>query len=278
MARGRIARKFAELRTRNEAALIPFVIAGDPDLEHTELLLREMDRRGADLIELGVPFSDPMADGPANQRSAARALASNASLPQILSLVSRLREHTQVPIVLFGYYNPLLRYGCDRLCTDAATAGVDGLLAIDLPHEEASELAKPARGAGLDLIYLVAPTTPLERSRKIAKLASGFLYYVSVTGITGARNQVAADVEQHVNELRQVSKLPVAVGFGISTPDHARQVAAFADAVVVGSAISLIIEANGRSPKVVSEVGDFVGSLKDGMRGARVGARTSAAG
>jgi len=180
--------------------------------------------------------------------------------------------------VLFGYYNPILRYGCDQLCTDAAAAGVDGLLVIDLPFEEAAELAMPARAAGLDLISLLAPTTPLERSRKIAKLASGFLYYVSITGITGARSQVAADVEQHVNELRQVTKLPVGVGFGISTPDHARQVSAFADAVVVGSAISLIIESNGRSPKLVSEVGDFVASLKDGMRGPRAGVRTAAAG
>jgi tryptophan synthase alpha chain len=233
---GRIAQKFAELRGRGESVLIPFIVAGDPDLEHTGMLVMEMEARGADIIELGVPFSDPMADGPANQRALARGLNSGASLSAILGLVGELRKQTQIPIILFGYFNPFFRYGCERLCADAAQAGVDGLLVVDMPPEESRELAKPARAAGVDLIYLLAPTTPLERSRAIARSASGFLYYVSVTGVTGARAQVGADVEQHVRELSTITRLPIGVGFGISTPEQARQVGAYADAVVVGSA------------------------------------------
>src|SRR5215471_12680791 len=184
---GRIARKFLELRGCNEAALIPFIVAGDPDLATTRRLVLELEARGADLIELGVPFSDPMADGPANQRASARGLASGATLPAIIASVAELRKHTQIPIILFGYFNPIFRYGCERLCADAKRAGVDGLLVVDLPPEEAAELATPARVEGLDLIFLLAPTTPLERSRTIASSATGFLYYVSVTGVTGAR-------------------------------------------------------------------------------------------
>ncbi len=265
----RIARKFAQLRARNEAALIPFIVAGDPDLRHTGMLVTEMEARGADLIELGVPFSDPMADGPANQRALARGLAAGASLSAILGLVGELRKQTQIPIILFGYFNPFYRYGCERLCTDAAQAGVDGLLVVDMPPEESRELAKPARAAGVDLIYLLAPTTPLERSRTIARSASGFLYYVSVTGVTGAREQVGADVESHVRELSSVTDLPIGVGFGISTPAQARQVAAYADAVVVGSALSLLIEAHGKSDQLLSAVGGLVGAMKEAMRAAR---------
>ncbi len=266
---GRIARKFAELRGRGESALIPFIVAGDPGLEHTAMLVMEMETRGADIIELGVPFSDPMADGPANQRASARGLASVASLSAILGLVAELRKETQIPIILFGYFNPFFRYGCERLCADAAQAGVDGLLVVDMPPEESRELAKPALAAGVDLIYLLAPTTPLERSRAIARSASGFLYYVSVTGVTGARAQVGADVEQHVRELSSITKLPIGVGFGISTPAQARQVAAYADAVVVGSALSLLIEAHGKTDQLLPTVGGLVGAMKDAMRAAR---------
>ncbi|HEV3111517.1 MAG TPA: tryptophan synthase subunit alpha [Candidatus Binataceae bacterium] len=266
---GRIAQKFAELRGRGESVLIPFIVAGDPDLEHTGMLVMEMEARGADIIELGVPFSDPMADGPANQRALARGLNSGASLSAILGLVGELRKQTQIPIILFGYFNPFFRYGCERLCADAAQAGVDGLLVVDMPPEESRELAKPARAAGVDLIYLLAPTTPLERSRAIARSASGFLYYVSVTGVTGARAQVGADVEQHVRELSTITRLPIGVGFGISTPEQARQVGAYADAVVVGSALSLLIEAHGKTDQLLPAVGGLVGAMKDAMRAAR---------
>jgi len=275
--RGRIARKFSELRRRNEAALIPFIVAGDPDMASTHKLVLELESRGADLIELGVPFSDPMADGPANQHAIARGLSSGASLAGILSMVTDLRKETQIPIILYGYYNPYLHYGCERLCRDAATAGVDAILAVDLPPEENAELQKPARANGIDLIYLLAPTTPLERSRRIARSAGGFLYYVSVTGVTGARGAVGGDVEGKVRELRSVSDLPIGVGFGISTPEQAAKVASFADAVVVGSAISMIIEEHIAAGDAVSAVGNLAEAMKDAMRAARGGASMQAA-
>lgn len=274
---GRIAAKFRKLGARDEAALIPFVVAGDPELETTSQLVIEFERRGADLIELGVPFSDPMADGPANQRAAARGLSSGASLAAIFSMVKELRSRTEIPIVLFGYYNPIFHYGCERLAADAARAGVDGLLVVDLPPEEAAELQKPARKNGLDFVYLLAPTSPLDRARKIAHFASGFLYYVSVTGVTGARAELATDLEEHVRRIRGVTELPVGVGFGISSPAQAARVAAFADAVIVGSALSLTIEANLGSPDLVGTLGEMVGAMKNAMRMVRRGSETSTA-
>lgn len=274
---GRIAARFRELRARNEAALIPYIVAGDPSLKRTRELALELEARGADLIELGVPFSDPMADGPANQRAAARGLAAGATLPAILSLVADLRKVSQIPLILFGYFNPVLRYGCERLCADAARAGIDGLLVVDLPPEEAGELAGPAARHGLDIIYLLAPTTPLERARRIARSASGFLYYVSVTGVTGARANLAADLTGKVEQLRTVARLPIGVGFGISTPAQAGAVAAFADAVVVGSALSLLIEANADREDLVATAGDFVATLKDAIRAARIPAPSAVA-
>jgi tryptophan synthase alpha chain len=269
---GRIGSMFARTRGSNQSAFIPYIVAGDPDLERTQRLVLELEARGADLIELGVPFSDPMADGPANQRASARGLASGATLPAILALVAELRKHTQIPIILFGYFNPVFRYGCERLCADANRAGVDGLLVVDLPPEEAQELAVPARAQGLDLIYLLAPTTPLERSRMIASSATGFLYYVSVTGVTGARNALASDLEQNVSALKSITDLPIGVGFGISTAEQACQVARFADAVVVGSAISQLIEQHAVSEGLVTAVGEFAGMLKQGIARARPGA------
>jgi tryptophan synthase alpha chain len=277
MAHGRIAERFRELRARNEAALIPFIMSGDPNMETTARLVLELEARGADIVELGVPFSDPMADGPANQRAGVRGLKAGATLPAILSMVAELRKKTAIPLILFGYYNPILHYGCERLCADAARAGVDGLLAVDLPPEEAAELAKPARANGLDIIYLLAPTTPLERSRMVARSASGFLYYVSVTGVTGARTRLADDLEANVRQLRGVTDLPIGVGFGISKPEQAAEVAGFADAVIVGSAISLLIEANVNLEGLVAAVGEFAGALKSAMRAARNGAGDVAA-
>jgi tryptophan synthase alpha chain len=266
---GRIKRKFRELRARGEAALIPFIVAGDPDLDTTRRLVLELEARGADLIEIGVPFSDPMADGPANQRAIARGRGAGASLAAILSMVSELREQTQIPLILFGYFNPIFHYGCERLCADAARAGIDAILTIDLPPEESAELSRPARAHGLDIIYLLAPTTPLERSRKIARSATGFLYYVSVTGVTGARTHLSSDLASHMSALRTVTDLPIGVGFGISTPQQAAEVATLADAVVVGSAISLVIEAHISTGDVLEAVGGLVGAMKDAMRAAR---------
>jgi tryptophan synthase alpha chain len=275
---GRIKRKFKELRARDEAALVPFVTAGDPDLDTTRRLILELERRGADLIEIGVPFSDPMADGPANQRSLARGLGAGASIAAILSMVSELRKQTEIPLILFGYYNPIFHYGCERLCADAARAGIDALLVIDLPLEEAGELKGPARANALDIIQILAPTTPIERSRKIARAASGFLYYVSVTGVTGARAHLDSDLFAHIRELRGVTDLPLGVGFGISTPGQAAEVARIADAVVVGSAISLLIESHTESGDVLEAVGGLVGALKDAMRAARSSASAPAVG
>ncbi len=275
---GRIKRKFKELRARDEAALVPFVTAGDPDLDTTRRLILELETRGADLIEIGVPFSDPMADGPANQRSLARGLGAGASIAAILSMLSELRTQSEIPLILFGYYNPIFHYGCERLCADAARAGVDALLVIDLPLEEAGELKGPARANGLDIIQVLAPTTPIERSRKIARAASGFIYYVSVTGVTGARAHLDSDLFAHIRELRSVTDLPLGVGFGISTPGQAAEVARIADAVVVGSAISLLIESHTESGDVLAAVGDLVGAMKDAMRAARSSASASAAG
>ncbi len=268
-SRNRIAKKFAELRARNEAALIPFIVAGDPDLDSTRRLVLELEARGADLIELGVPFSDPMADGPANQRALARGLGAGASLAAILSMVSELRRETQIPLVLFGYYNPIFHYGVERLTADAAKAGIDALLVIDLPPEEAGELRRPARADGLDLILLLAPTTPIERAQAIARAASGFIYYVSVAGVTGARSSLPTDLREHIAALRAVTDLPLGVGFGISTPEQAGEVASFADAVVVGSAVSLLIEKHGKGPDMPGAVGDLVAAMKAAMRAAR---------
>ncbi|HTQ23540.1 MAG TPA: tryptophan synthase subunit alpha [Candidatus Binataceae bacterium] len=272
---GRIEKKFAELRARAESALIPFIVAGDPALEATRALVLELEARGADLIELGVPFSDPMADGPANQRALARGLAAGASLAAILAMVAEVRRQSEIPIVLFGYYNPILHYGCERLCADAARAGVDGLLVVDLPPEEAAELARPARAHGLDLIYLLAPTTPIDRARAIARAGSGFLYYVAVAGVTGTRASLAAGLEERVRALRNVTDLPIGVGFGISTAAQAGEVAGYADAVVVGSALSLIIERESAGPGLAAAVGEAVGAMKNAMRAARGGARAA---
>ncbi|MDB5108566.1 MAG: trpA [Candidatus Binatus sp.] len=265
-SQNRIKNRFRTLRARAEAALVPFIVCGDPDLDTTRKLVLELEARGADLIELGVPFSDPTADGPANQRSLARGLGAGASLAAILAMVSELRAQTQIPLILYGYYNPIFHYGCERLCADAARAGIDAMLVVDLPPEEADELKRPARANGLDLIYLLAPTTPIERSRKIARAATGFLYYVAVTGVTGARTSLQSDLGERMRELRSVTDLPLGVGFGISTPEQAAEVAKLADAVVVGSAISLLIEQHGKSGDVVTAVGDFVAALKDAMR------------
>jgi tryptophan synthase alpha chain len=273
----RIAATFRELRARNEAALIPFVVAGDPNLDRTRELVLEFARRGADIIELGVPFSDPMADGPANQRAAQRGLKSGASPAAILAMASELRKETEIPLILFGYFNPIFHYGCDRLCADAARAGIDALLVVDLPPDEAGELQKPARANGLDLIYLLAPTTPVDRARYVVRSASGFIYYVAVTGVTGARVALPSDLEEQVTRMRGVTDLPIGVGFGISTPEQAAKVARFADAVVVGSAISLLIEANADSPELVTTVGELVGSMKLAMKEVRPAADSAAA-
>lgn len=262
----RIADTFATLRARGEVGLVPFLTAGDPDLETSAALVREMVRRGADVIELGVPFSDPMADGPTLQRAAERALRAGTSLARVMDLVRSLRRSLDVPILLFGYYNPIWRYGVARFAADAREAGVDGVLCVDLPPEEADELKRETDRHDLDMIFLLAPTSSPDRERAVLRRARGFLYYVSVTGVTGARDRLPADLDARVRRVRAASPVPVGVGFGIASPEAARRVAGVADAAVVGSAIAQIVERAAGQPDLVARVGTFVGQLKTALR------------
>lgn len=262
----RIADTFAVLQSRGEAALIPYITAGDPDLDTTFQLVQEFARRGADLIELGVPFSDPMADGPTHQRAAERALRSGTSLARILDLVQRIRRVVDLPLILFSYYNPIFCYGGDRFARDARQAGVDGVLCVDLPPEEADELKNETDRQDLDLVFLLAPTSSLSRAQTVLARARGFVYYVAVTGVTGARATLPPDLGEMVRQIRAISSVPVGVGFGISSPEQAASVARVADAVIVGSAISRIIEAYSNHSDLTERVGEFVGSLKRALR------------
>jgi tryptophan synthase alpha chain len=262
----RIGDCFAALKARGEVALIPFLMAGDPGLDVTRELVLAATDAGADLIELGVPFSDPTADGPVLQRSATRALQRGASLARVLELVGQLRHEVDVPIILFGYYNPIFHYGPARLATDAKSAGVDGLLVVDLPPEEAEELWRPTRGEDLDMIFLLAPTSDDKRVSAVLKKASGFVYYVSMTGVTGSKAIEASDVREAVEGLRDRCRLPIGVGFGINSAAAARDVAEFADAVIVGSAIMRLVETQRENPRLVQSVGAFIRELKGATR------------
>jgi len=261
----RISQTFERLRSQGEKALIPFITAGDPDLHATEKLILMLEKSGADLIELGVPFSDPMADGPTIQMASERSLAHRTNLKMILELVKRVRVKTTIPIILMGYYNPFFIYGMKRLAHDAKDAGVDGILTVDLPPEEASEMKEQTDSTGLDLIFLLAPTSDEARISLIVKNASGFLYYVSLTGVTGIRSKLDKDIRKQVEKIKKSTDLPIGVGFGISTPMHAKMVAKWADAVVVGSAIIKIIEKSRSKKQMVQKVSRFVSSLKRAM-------------
>ncbi len=234
----RLERFFAESRSTGRKALVVYVCAGDPDLATTERLVPELAKAGADIIELGVPFSDPLADGPTIQAASQRALQSGTTLSGVLGLVRRLRRGgCQVPLVLFGYVNPILRMGLGPFVAEATEAGADGLLVADLPLEESSALGALAMASGLSLVLLAAPTTPAARLRAIGQATRGFLYFVSVTGVTGARTELPSDLPAKLAEVRAATDAPLAVGFGVSTPEQARALAAHADAVVVGSAL-----------------------------------------
>jgi tryptophan synthase alpha chain len=270
---GRIGDRFRTLAARGEVALIPYLTAGDPDLDMTRAIVRAAEAGGADLIEIGVPFSDPMADGPTLQRAFARSLEKGTSLPRILELVADIRKHSDIPIVLFGYYNPFFRYGPERFAADARSAGTDGVLCVDLPPEEAAELKCFTDREDLDLIFLLSPTSGPQRIRKVTKVARGFVYAVAVTGVTGARAQLPEAVPSLVSRVKAVTSLPVAVGFGISAPQQAAWVASFADAVVVGSALADIIERHPDPGTLPERVESFVAGLKRGMGEARVAGR-----
>ena len=262
----RIGDCFARLAADGEAALVPFFTAGDPSLDVTRSLVLAAAESGADLIELGVPFSDPTADGPVIQRSATRALERGTSLQRILEMVAELRRTTQIPIVLFGYYNPFFHYGPERLATDAKRAGVDGFLVVDLPPEEADEMWRPVRAAGLDMIFLLAPTSDATRVRAVLRKATGFVYFVSMTGVTGAKAIESGEGERLVATVRADCRRPIGVGFGISSPAEAARVASFADAVIVGTAIMRQVEEEGDSPALVPRVAGFIRDLKQATR------------
>lgn len=242
MTISRLATRFSTLRTQHSKALVTFITAGDPDLRATEEMIYLLEDAGADIIELGVPFSDPMADGPTIQLSSERALASGTTLSGILEVVTRVRSRSQIPIILMGYLNPVHAYGYDSFCRDAAEAGVDGVLLVDMPPEESHELTVPARRRGLDVIFLLTPTSDAARISAVDKLGSGFVYYVTVTGVTGARTSVSGTLAQELSRVKQIISLPVMAGFGISTPVQAAEIGQLADGVVVGSAIVKMFE------------------------------------
>jgi len=250
------------LKEQGKKALVTFITAGDPDLETSEKIVHTLIESGVDLIELGFPFSDPMADGPTIQLASERALESGTTLRGVLDMVARVRQHSNVPIILMGYFNPVFCYGPESFARDAANAGVDGLLLVDLPPEEADELHPLLKAAEIDLITLLAPTTGAQRSAQLAAAGEGFLYYVSMTGVTGSKQVDAKAITAAVNELKAQSSIPVAVGFGISTPADAGAVAGIADAVVVGSALVKLIAEKSASPDLLDAVGSFARALK----------------
>jgi len=263
MKGSRIQKAFEGCKERGECAFIPFVSAGDPDMEATYEIVAAMADNGADCIELGIPFSDPLADGPTIQASSQRALRGGVNPEKILALVLRLRRVTDCPLVLMGYYNPVLKYGLRRFAQDVRAAGADGTIIPDLPLEEASSWMKEARKEGIANIFLVAPNTPLGRAQKIARASQGFLYYVSVTGITGARDELPKGLSEGLEAVRALSPVPVAVGFGVSSPAQVRILRSHADGIIVGSAIVRMIEKGSMArKKMVQEVAAFVREMK----------------
>jgi tryptophan synthase alpha chain len=259
----RIQKKFAELKRAGTRGFIPFITAGDPDLATTELLLVELASAGADIIELGIPFSDPVADGEVIQRASERALRNGVTLSDALDCVTRVRRRIDTPIVLFSYFNPLLQFGEERVARAAKAAGIDGVLVTDLIPEEARSWIERLYQDDLDPIFLVAPTTSDERLARIAQQARGFIYAISRTGVTGVRGSLTRDAEELVRRIRSVSHLPVAVGFGVSTNEQVKEVWRFADAAVIGSAIVNEIGKLNGAPDLISRIGDFVRSLSN---------------
>lgn len=262
----RLEERFAALKHQGQKGFIVYIGAGDPDLETTQSLALAFDKLGVDVLELGVPFSDPLADGLVNQLAAQRGLASGTTPPKVLETVAALRKHSQIPVVLYIYFNLVHRYGLERFIQDAASAGVDGLLVLDLPPEEGEGYGELMAKNGLCNIYLVAPTTPPERMELIVKRARGFIYYVSREGVTGMQSKVADTIAQMTTKIRAHTQLPIAVGFGISTPEQARTVAQSAEAVVVGSAIVDQIARFGKRPDLVSHVTEFASALVKGVK------------
>jgi len=263
----KIETKFSELRKNRKKALIVYVCAGDPDIATTKRIVLELDRRGVDIIELGIPFSDPMADGPVIQAASNRALGSRTTIQSILSMVRSLKGKVTAAVTVMTYYNPIFKYGLKKFVNDAKAAGIDGAIVPDLPAEESDELSRLGRERDFSVILLTAPTTRADRLKKITRAATGFVYYVSLTGVTGAKNAASGDIAANVRRIKKVTDKPVCVGFGVSTPDQARDIARYADGVIVGSAVIRVIEKNLGKSGLVRQVGKFAGSLSTAVKG-----------
>ncbi len=262
----RIDERFRRLREAGERALMPYLTAGAPDLATSRALILEFERRGADLVEIGVPFSDPLADGVTIQRASQRALLGGTTLPRILEMVASVRPDCRLPLLLMSYANPIFHFGFVRFAKEAASAGVDGLIVPDLPPEEAAELIEATASHDLHVVFLLSPTSSHERVQKISAASKGFIYYVSLRGVTGARSRLSDDLEATVRTIRAETGKPLAVGFGISTPAHVRMVAEVADGVIVGSAVVSLLEREAGRADLIERAGDFVESLKAATR------------
>ncbi len=261
-----IQKAFNKAKEENRSALITYICAGDPDINTTKKLVLELVKNGADIIELGVPFSDPIADGPTIQRAAQRALKNNTNLNSILELVKEIKKTISVPIILMGYYNPFLKAGLEEFSKKAVAHGVDGIIIPDLPPEEAEDWIAAAHSAELDTIFLLAPTSNEDRILKVSKICRGFVYYVSVLGVTGARNELPEGISGKISNIKKHTQLPVGVGFGISSPQQVKQIVSTgADGIIVGSAIISIIEKNLEQPDLVNKVGKFIAELRTGL-------------
>lgn len=261
----RIERKWKDLKNKGLKAFIAFVTAGDPTLEDTYKLVLELEKEGADIVELGVPFSDPIADGPTIQASSQRALERGVNLPKIFSLVKKLRRKTDIPLAFLTYYNPVFHYGVKKFVGDCVKSGIDGVIIADLPPEEAKEIKSISVKRGLNTIFLAAPTSSRARLHKVADISSGFIYCVSVAGVTGVRNSLAKSLKKRVEDIKKITNKPVAVGFGVSSAKTAEWVASFADGVIVGSAIVKTIDKNVGKKNLVAKVGRSVRSLADAV-------------
>ncbi|MDZ4165515.1 MAG: tryptophan synthase subunit alpha [Smithellaceae bacterium] len=261
----RIDKTFQEMKQKRTKALIAYLTAGDPSLDQTARLIPAIAEAGADIIEIGVPFSDPTADGPIIQQASQRAIQGGANLPSILEMIRLVRKDCQAPLILFSYYNPIHAFGPERFAREAQEAGVDGVLIVDLPPEEATELTRFTQPAGLAFISLLAPTSPDERIGLIAKSAGGFLYFVSITGVTGTASPDLFQLKRDIARVRRITYMPLAIGFGITTPAQAREIAPLGDAVVIGSALVDLIDRQSASPDLLKNVHNFVKEFKEAI-------------
>lgn len=259
----RIEERFTQLRTAGKTGLVTYVTAGDPDLSRSADIIKRLDQAGADVLEIGIPFSDPLADGPVIQRATERALVSGANIRNVLGMLKTLRPHISAPIVIFSYANPILRMGLETFVTEARAAGVDGVLTLDMPPEEGESFRTAFTGAGIDTIFLLSPTTTVERIRRASELGSGFLYGISRLGVTGVRDTVDDSARELAMRVKSETPLPLALGFGIARPEHVRAIGQWADAAVVGSALVNVIAEHGETPALLDEVERYVRWLRN---------------